>query len=242
MFERFTERAIKVIMLAQEEARRLGHNFLGTEQMLLGLIGQETGIAARALACFEVQLNYVRSEVEAIVGRGTGFVSVEIPFTPRAKRVLELSWDRARQLGHNYIGTEHLLLGLLDEARVSNSGVAAKVLIKLGIDFNQLEAKVLEMAKPAQETYPEVDAFARAMRSQLVEKSNTYGVRGWRQDNPMLLLAHLAEEVGELAQLVRKGADGTGLPAQAFKNRVRKEAADIANMSLMIADLEGALE
>ncbi|KAG7951332.1 hypothetical protein I3843_12G002000 [Carya illinoinensis] len=115
MFERFTEKAIKVIMLAQEEARRLGHNFVGTEQILLGLIGEGTGIAAKVLKSMGINLKDARVEVEKIIGRGSGFVAVEIPFTPRAKRVLELSLEEARQLGHNYIGSEHLLLGLLRE-------------------------------------------------------------------------------------------------------------------------------
>lgn len=114
MFERFTEKAIKVIMLAQEEARRLGHNFVGTEQILLGLIGEGTGVAAKVLKSMGVNLKDARIEVEKIIGRGSGFVAVEIPFTPRAKRVLELSLEEARQLGHNYIGTEHLLLGLTE--------------------------------------------------------------------------------------------------------------------------------
>lgn len=99
MFERFTEKAIKVIMLSQEEARRLGHNFVGTEQILLGLIGEGTGLAAKALKAMGVSLKDARIEVEKIIGRGSGFVVVEIPFTPRAKRVLELSLEEARQLG-----------------------------------------------------------------------------------------------------------------------------------------------
>ena len=99
MFERFTEKAIKVIMLAQEEARRLGHNFVGTEQILLGLIGEGTGIAAKVLKSMGINLKDARVEVEKIIGRGSGFVAVEIPFTPRAKRVLELSLEEARQLG-----------------------------------------------------------------------------------------------------------------------------------------------
>ena len=115
MFERFTEKAIKVIMLAQEEARRLGHNFVGTEQILLGLIGEGTGIAAKVLKSMGVNLKDARVEVEKIIGRGSGFVAVEIPFTPRAKRVLELSLEEARQLGHNYIGTEHLLLAICNK-------------------------------------------------------------------------------------------------------------------------------
>ena len=99
MFERFTEKAIKVVMLAQEESRRLGHNFVGTEQILLGLIGESTGISAKVLKSMGVTLKEARTEVEKVIGRGSGFVAVEIPFTPRAKRVLELSLDEARQLG-----------------------------------------------------------------------------------------------------------------------------------------------
>ncbi|MEB3245182.1 MAG: ATP-dependent Clp protease ATP-binding subunit [Vampirovibrionales bacterium] len=141
MFERFTEKAIKVIMLAQEEARRLGHNFVGTEQILLGLIGEGTGIAAKTLKGMGVNLKDARAEVEKIIGRGSGFVAVEIPFTPRAKRVLELSWDEARQLGHNYIGTEHLLLGLIREGE----GVAARVLENMGVDLNKVRSNVIRM-------------------------------------------------------------------------------------------------
>nr|YP_009968230.1 ATP-dependent Clp protease ATP-binding subunit [Cyanidiococcus yangmingshanensis]QMX77331.1 ATP-dependent Clp protease ATP-binding subunit [Cyanidiococcus yangmingshanensis]UNJ15947.1 Clp protease ATP binding subunit [Cyanidioschyzonaceae sp. 3]WDB00361.1 Clp protease ATP binding subunit [Cyanidiococcus yangmingshanensis] len=141
MFERFTEKAIKVIMLAQEEARRLGHNFVGTEQILLGLIGEGTGLAARALKTLGVNLKEARIEVEKIIGRGSGFVAVEIPFTPRAKRVLELSLDEARVLAHNYIGTEHLLLGLIREGE----GVAARVLENLGVDLSTLRSLILRM-------------------------------------------------------------------------------------------------
>ena len=141
MFERFTEKAIKVIMLAQEEARRLGHNFVGTEQILLGLIGEGTGVAAKVLKSMGVNLKDARTEVEKIIGRGSGFVAVEIPFTPRAKRVLELSLEEARQLGHNYIGTEHLLLGLIREGE----GVAARVLENLGVDLSKVRTQVIRM-------------------------------------------------------------------------------------------------
>ncbi len=141
MFERFTEKAIKVIMLAQEEARRLGHNFVGTEQILLGLIGEGTGVAAKVLRSMGVNLKDARIEVEKIIGRGSGFVAVEIPFTPRAKRVLELSLEEARQLGHNYIGTEHLLLGLIREGE----GVAARVLENLGVDLSKVRTQVIRM-------------------------------------------------------------------------------------------------
>ena len=141
MFERFTEKAIRVIMLAQEESRRLGHNFVGTEQLLLGLISEGTGIASKTLKSMGVNIKEAREEVEKIIGRGCGFVAVEIPFTPRAKKVLELSWDEARQLGHNYIGTEHLLLGLIREGE----GVAAKVLENLGVDLNKCRSNIIKM-------------------------------------------------------------------------------------------------
>ncbi len=139
MFERFTEKAIKVIMLAQEEARRLGHNFVGTEQILLGLIGEGNGVGPKILKSMGVKLKDARIEVEKIIGRGSGFVAVEIPFTPRAKRCLELSLEEARQLGHNYIGTEHLLLGLI----VEGEGVAARVLEQLDVNLSKLRTEII---------------------------------------------------------------------------------------------------
>ena len=157
MFERFTEKAIKVIMLAQEEARRLGHNFVGTEQILLGVIGEGTGVAAKVLKGMGVNLKDARIEVEKIIGRGSGFVAVEIPFTPRAKRVLELSLEEARQLGHNYIGTEHLLLGLIREGE----GVAARVLENLGVDLSKVRTEVIRMLGETAEVTPGVSSKGR---------------------------------------------------------------------------------
>jgi ATP-dependent Clp protease ATP-binding subunit ClpC len=139
MFERFTEKAIKVVMLSQEESRRLGHNFVGTEQILLGLIGEGTGVAYKVLRSVNLTLKDARMEVERIIGRGSGFVAVEIPFTPRAKRVLENSIEESRDLGHGYIGTEHILLALLDE----DDGVAWRLFDDLKIDFEKLRADVL---------------------------------------------------------------------------------------------------
>ncbi|KAH6758898.1 CLPC-like protein 1 [Perilla frutescens var. frutescens] len=147
MFERFTEKAIKVVMLSQEEARRLGHNFVGTEQILLGLIGEGTGLAAKTLKATGINLKDARIEVEKIIGRGSGFVAVEIPFTPRAKRVLELSLEEARQLGHNYIAPEHLLLALIREGE----GVAARVLENLGADLSNIRTQVIRMIGENQE-------------------------------------------------------------------------------------------
>ncbi len=128
-----------VIWFAQKEARRLGHNFVGTEQILIALIRVRSGTAGRVLFELGLRIEDVRREVEAIIGRGSGFVAVEIPFTPRAKRVLELSWDEARQLGHNYIGTEHILLGLVREGE----GVAVRVLAKFAIKPDKVRTAVL---------------------------------------------------------------------------------------------------
>jgi len=156
VFERFTEKAVKVIMLAQEEARRLGHNFVGTEQILLGLIGEGTGIAAKTLKHFGVTLKDARVEVEKIISRGSGFVSVEIPFTPRSKRLLELSWDEARQLGHNYIGTEYLLLGLLREGE----GVAIQVLDALKVNIIEIRPHVINLLVESAKTAPQAPTAA----------------------------------------------------------------------------------
>ena len=133
MFEKFTEGAIKVIMLSQEEARRMGHNFVGTEQLLLGVIGQRHGIGARALKKLKVTLKKARKEIELYIGRGTGFVASEIPFTPRAKRVLEMAVHEGKDLGQNFVGTEHILLALIGES----DGVAMRTLDKLKVDTSK---------------------------------------------------------------------------------------------------------
>ena len=139
MFERFTEKAIKAVMLSQEESRQMGHNFVGTEQVLLGLIRETRGIASRVLNSFGITLTETRNEVERLVGRGSGFVSVQIPFTPRAKRVLELSIEEARDLGHGYVGTEHMLLALLEE----EAGIGMQILQELGGKTSAIRTEVL---------------------------------------------------------------------------------------------------
>ncbi|MCP9295745.1 MAG: ATP-dependent Clp protease ATP-binding subunit [Planktothrix agardhii LY1] len=139
MFEYFSDKAIKAVMLAQEEARRLGHNFVGTEQILVGLISEGTSVAAKTLKAQGLSLREVQKEVEAIIGRGSGFLPVEIPFTPRAKRIFETAMKEARQMGNNYIGPEHILLGLLQD----NEGVASKVLENLGVDRSQVRTEVI---------------------------------------------------------------------------------------------------
>src|SRR6266480_246388 len=141
MFERFTDRARRVVVLAQEEARMLNHNYIGTEHILLGLIHEGEGVAAKALESLSISLEAVRSQVEEIIGQGQAAPTGHIPFTPRAKKVLELSLREALQLGHNYIGTEHILLGLIREGE----GVAAQVLQKLGADLNRVRQTVIQL-------------------------------------------------------------------------------------------------
>ena len=141
MFERFTDRARRVVVLAQEEARMLNHNHIGTEHILLGLIHEGHGVAATALESLGISLEAVRQQVTEIIGRGDQAPSGHIPFTPRAKRVLELSLREAKELGHSYIGTEHILLGLIREG----DGVAAQMLVKLGADLDRTRQQVVQL-------------------------------------------------------------------------------------------------
>jgi ATP-dependent Clp protease ATP-binding subunit ClpC len=166
MFERFTDRSRRIVVLAQEEARRLDHNWIGTEHILLGLIKEGDGVAARALESIGISLDAVRQKVEEIIGRGQQPPSGHIPFTPRAKKVLELALREALQLGDNYIGTEHILLGLVREG----DGVAAQVLVTLGADQNRVRQEVIQLvpARPADE--PEAGV---RVRLELVEQRLT---------------------------------------------------------------------
>src|ERR1041385_1375485 len=142
-FDKFTERARRVFSLAQEEAQRFNHNYIGTEHLLLGLVREGDGVAARVLSNMGVQLPKVRSAVEFIIGRGEGAVVGEIGLTPRAKKVIELAIDEARRLNHHYIGTEHLLLGLVREGE----GIAAGVLESLGVSLDKVRAQVIDVLK-----------------------------------------------------------------------------------------------
>jgi Clp amino terminal domain, pathogenicity island component/UvrB/uvrC motif len=169
MFERFTDRARQAVALAQEEAKRLDHNYIGTEHILLGLLREGDGVAAKVLESLGISLDAVRQQVEEIIGRGQQAPSGHIPFTPRAKKVLELSLRESKQLGHNYIGTEHILLGLLREG----DGVAAQVLVKLGADLNRVRQQVIQLLhgyqgeeprlarRPPEEGVPATEAQAR---------------------------------------------------------------------------------
>ena len=147
MFERFTDRARRVVVLAQEEARMLNHNYIGTEHILLGLIHEGEGVAAKALESLGISLEGVRQQVVEIIGQGQEEPSGHIPFTPRAKKVLDLSLREAQQLGHSHIDTKHILLGLIREG----GGVAAQVLIKLGAHLNRVRQEVTRVDPDSQE-------------------------------------------------------------------------------------------
>jgi ATP-dependent Clp protease ATP-binding subunit ClpC len=150
VFERFTERSRQVVVLAQDEARRLKHNYIGTEHILLGLLREEEGLAARVLESVNVTADQVRGEVARIVGEGDEVTTGQIPFTPRTKKVLELSLREALGLGHNYIGTEHILLGIVRE----NEGVAARILLDSGADAEKIRNEVIRMLSSPVGTMP----------------------------------------------------------------------------------------
>ena len=157
MFERFTDRARRVVVLAQEEARMLNHNYIGTEHFLLGLAHEGEGIACQALEALGISLDTVRAQVHEVIGEGAEPAGGHIPFTPRAKKVLDLSLREALQLSHRYIGTEHILLGIIREGE----GVAAQILVKLGADLNTVRQQVIELiARRPGETTPRLPAEA----------------------------------------------------------------------------------
>ncbi len=176
MFERFTDRARRVVVLAQEEARMLNHNYIGTEHLLLGLIHEGEGVAAKALESLGISLEAVRQQVEEIIGQGQEAPSGHIPFTPRAKKVLELSLRESRQLGHDYIGTEHILLGLIREGE----GVAAQVLVKLGADLNRVRQQVIRLLHgyPGEEPAgPPTGLRVRGLPPEIAERLDAIGTR-----------------------------------------------------------------
>jgi Clp amino terminal domain, pathogenicity island component len=184
MFERFTDRARRVVVLAQEEARHLNHNYIGTEHILLGLIHEQEGIAARALTALDISLEAVRGEVTEIVGQGQSAPTGHIPFTPRAKKVLELSLREALQFGHNYIGTEHILLGLIREGE----GVAAQVLVKLGASFNRVRQQVVQLLADANALQAEQVAGMSSRLSQQQAMAMVAGGPGVYQEEPAELV------------------------------------------------------
>jgi hypothetical protein len=200
MFERFTDKARRVVVLAQEEARHLDHNYIGTEHILLGLIHEGEGVAAKALESLGISLEAVRVQVEEIVGRGAEAPTGHIPFTPRAKKVLELSLREALALSHNYIGTEHILLGLIREGE----GVAAQVLVKLGASFDRVRQQVIQLLADASQLQAEQVA---GMPSRITQQAAMAMVAGGpgayqEQEAPELIrVVPLAREVHREAGL-----------------------------------------
>jgi len=207
MFERFTDRARRVVVLAQDEARRLDHNYIGTEHILLGLLREGEGVAARALESLGISLDAVRQQVEEIIGRGQQAQSGHIPFTPRAKKVLELSLRESRQLGHNYIGTEHILLGLLREG----DGVAAQVLVKLGADLNRVRQQVIQLLHGHQAKEPaSARSAARELRLLPAVKARLEAVE---------------QRLTAIEQRIGTGPDTSELDGQIEAVRTEKESA-----------------
>ena len=217
MFERFTDQARRVVVLAQEEARMLGHNYIGTEHLLLGLLREGEGVAAKALESLGISLDAVRQQVKEIIGRGQQAPSGHIPFTPRANEVLELAQREARALGHDYIGTEHILLGLIRE----DDGAAIRVLNGLGVDPNRVRQQVIQLvsARRVQEEPGTGRATGRGKRKLLSELRGRLDSLEWR-------LSVLEQRVGtapDLAQLdqeitqVRRDKE-SAIDAQDFEN------------------------
>jgi ATP-dependent Clp protease ATP-binding subunit ClpA len=211
MFERFTERARRVVVLAQEEARMLNHGYIGTEHLLLGLIHEGEGVAAKALESLGISLEAVRQQVETIIGRGKEPASGHIPFTPRAKKVLELSLKESRALGHDYIGTEHILLGLIREGQ----GVAAQVLVKLGADLNRVRQQVIQLL------HGQTGEEAASDRGQIKAR----GVRAGVIDDVLARIDSLDQRLAALERWVGLGPDVHDLDRDLAQLRHDKESA-----------------
>jgi ATP-dependent Clp protease ATP-binding subunit ClpA len=214
MFERFTDRARRVVVLAQDEARMLNHDYIGTEHILLGLIHEGDGVAAKALEAMGIGLAAVRVQVEEIIGQGEQAPSGHIPFTPRAKKVLELSLREALQLNHDYIGTEHILLGLIREG----DGVAAQVLVRLGADLNRVRQQVIQLLH---DYHSEVAETPRAA-------ARRGGPAGRRDRDLSELSGRIRSLESRLAAIERRvgvGPDTGDLDAEIAQARREKEAA-----------------
>jgi hypothetical protein len=190
MFQRFTDRARRVVVLAQEEARLLNHNYIGTEHILLGLIHEGEGVAARALESLDISLEAVRAQVEEIIGRGAEAPGGPIPFTPRAKKVLELSLREALQLGHNYIGTEHILLGLIREGE----GVAAQVLVELGAGLDRVRQQVVQLLSGYPGEVPPEQPAAGSSRPPVAPVMTRPGFHAEREPPELVRVVPLARE------------------------------------------------
>jgi ATP-dependent Clp protease ATP-binding subunit ClpC len=210
VFERFTDRARRVVVLAQEEARMLNHDYIGTEHILLGLIGEGEGVAAKALESLGISLEAVRQQVEKIIGRGQQAPSAHIPFTPRAKKVMELASREAQHLGHNYTGTEHILLGLIREGE----GVAAQVLVKLGADLDRVRQQVIQLLHGYQGKEPADDGPRRGKRA-----------RARVRDEALARIDALDRRLAEIERWVGMRPDLADVDQEIAQVRREKEAA-----------------
>jgi ATP-dependent Clp protease ATP-binding subunit ClpC len=217
VFERFTDPAKRAIALAQEEARMLNHNYIGTEHILLGLVHEGDGAGAKVLESLKISLEAVRRQVEEIIGRGQAAPTGALPFTPRAKKVLELSFREALQLGHNYIGTEHILLGLIREGE----GVAAQVLQKLGADLDRLHDRVVRIIvrrvlEPGEEV-PTTESTRPKLRE--------YGSPSPFDEREKIVLSLLIQEgltASEIAEVLGVSAETVGEIIQAVIEKLKE--------------------
>jgi ATP-dependent Clp protease ATP-binding subunit ClpA len=219
MFERFTDRARRVVVLAQEEARMLNHSYIGTEHILLGLIHEGEGVAAAALESLGISLGSVREQVQIIIGQGQQAPTGHIPFTPRAKKVLELSLREALQLGHNYIGTEHILLGLIREGE----GVAAQVLVRLGADLHRVRQQTVILLGSPVDDEPSVRET-----SALAATTARFAARRSEREGMTAVMARLAAMEARLAvveQRVGIGPDLSQLDLEIARARQEKQVA-----------------
>ena len=219
MFERFTDRARRVVVLAQEEARLLNHDHIGTEHILLGLVHEDEGVGAQALESLNIKLEAVRREVEELVGQGESPPSEHIPFTPRAKKVLELSLREAIQLGHNYIGTEHILLGILREGE----GVACQVLVKLGANLPTVRARVLQLVakRPGKGASEALLTLSPELAAVLDEARRAAEANGESEVTPIyLVLAAVENPDGAAGRMLRS----VGVDPGELRRRLRGES------------------
>jgi ATP-dependent Clp protease ATP-binding subunit ClpC len=232
MFERFTDRARRVVVLAQEEARMLNHNYIGTEHILLGLIHEGEGVAAKALDSLDISMDGVRSQVETIIGRGLQPQGGHIPYTPRGKKVLELSLREALQLGHNYIGTEHILLGLIREGE----GVGAQILVKHGAELTRVRQAVIKLLsehraseKVPEQGWPTFEPEQYACPSVTIVGGGGAGASGFAKDD-----ADAANTANRAAALAMTSSAERRLDFEKIKNQVTNNATDLGEFGKMI--------
>ena len=229
-FETFTERARKVLSLAQEEAQRFNHNYIGTEHLLLGLVREGDGVAAKVLSNLGVELNKVRSAVESIIGRGDRIVLGDIGLTPRAKKVIELAVDEARRLNHHYIGTEHLLLGMVREGE----GIAAGVLESLGVNLEKVRSQTLQVLNQGSSTRSSTSGEAAHGSRRPLPVPDTWGL-------PALSVERLTRIQAEVQETFRLGDRAPEESLDAAQGRAYSLARSMSELLAEVARLQEEL-